>query len=104
MSPVEYFFRAFKIKSVLSVHAQMVFKFLVCLVQEKITMKFLLASLKTLTNSKNCSESRIKYLFRLSFALIGQLFPVYEVCSKLYQNDAISRKVHIVARLREDKK
>jgi hypothetical protein len=35
-------------------------------------MKFLLASLKTLSNSKNCSESRIKYLFRLSFA-----FPVY---------------------------
>ncbi len=25
-------------------------------------------------------------------------------CSKLYRNDAISRKVHIVARLREDKK
>jgi len=29
---------------------------------------------------------------------------IYEVCSKLYRNDAISRKVHIVARLREDKK
>jgi hypothetical protein len=28
-------------------------------------MKFLLASLKTLTNSKCCSESRIKFLFRL---------------------------------------
>ncbi len=37
-------------------------------------MKFLLASLKTLTNAKNCSESRIKFLFRLSFALIGQVF------------------------------
>jgi hypothetical protein len=34
-------------------------------------MKFLLASLKTLTNSINCSENRIKFLFRLSFAIIG---------------------------------
>jgi hypothetical protein len=42
-------------------------------------MKFLLASLKTLTgtNSKICSESRIKFLFRLSFALIGQFFLLY---------------------------
>jgi hypothetical protein len=31
---------------------------------------FLLASLKMLTNSKNCSKSRIKFLFQLSFALI----------------------------------
>jgi hypothetical protein len=37
-------------------------------------MKFLLASLKTLTNSKSCSENRIKFLLRLSFALIGQFF------------------------------
>jgi hypothetical protein len=35
---------------------------------------------------------------------IGTLYYMYEVCSKLYRNDAISRKVHIVARLREDKK
>jgi hypothetical protein len=28
-------------------------------------MKFLLASLKTLTISKSCSEGRIKFLFRL---------------------------------------
>jgi hypothetical protein len=40
-------------------------------------MKFLLASLKTLTNSKNCSKSRIKFMFRLSFPLIGQYFLVY---------------------------
>jgi hypothetical protein len=40
-------------------------------------MKLLLASLKTLTNSKNCSASRIKFLFRLSFAFIGGFFPVY---------------------------
>jgi hypothetical protein len=32
-------------------------------------MKLFLASMKTLTNSKNCSESHIKFLFRLSFAL-----------------------------------
>jgi hypothetical protein len=55
----------------------MVFKFLACLVLEKIKMKFLLASLKTLTNSKSCSESRIKFLFRLSFALIGRFILVY---------------------------
>jgi hypothetical protein len=36
-------------------------------------MKFLLAYLKTL-NSKNRSESRIKFLFRLSLALIGRFF------------------------------
>jgi hypothetical protein len=40
-------------------------------------MKLLLASLKTFTNSKNCSVSRIKLLFRLSFALIGRFFPVF---------------------------
>jgi hypothetical protein len=67
MSPVKYFvLKADKIELVLSVQAQMVFKFLACLVQEKINMKFLLASLKTLTDSETCSESRIKFLFRLS--------------------------------------
>jgi hypothetical protein len=48
----------YSIHSVLSVHALMVFKFLACLVQEKIKIKFLLASLKTLKNSKKCSVSR----------------------------------------------
>ncbi len=37
-------------------------------------MKFLLAFLKTLTYSKNCSESRIKFPIALSFALIDQFF------------------------------
>ncbi len=37
-------------------------------------MKFLLASLKTVTNSKNFPESRIKFLVRLSFAHIGLFF------------------------------
>jgi hypothetical protein len=40
-------------------------------------MNFLLASLKTLADCENCSESRIKILFRLSFALTGQFFQVY---------------------------
>jgi hypothetical protein len=35
--------------------------------------KFLLASLETLTNSKDCSESRVKGLFQHSFSLDGQL-------------------------------
>ncbi len=35
-------------------------------------MKFLIASLKTLTSYKNCSVSRIQFLFRFSFTLIGQ--------------------------------
>jgi hypothetical protein len=74
---VKYFFKTYNFKSVLSVHAQMVFKFLACLVQEKNEYEVLLVSLKTLTDSENCSESRIKFLFRLSFALIGQFFPVY---------------------------
>jgi hypothetical protein len=40
-------------------------------------MKFLLASLKTLTNTENSSNSRVKFLFRLSFAIVGGFFPVY---------------------------
>ncbi len=68
---VEYFFRAYTVKSVLSVHALIVFKFLACLVQEKIKIKFLLTSLKTFTNSKNCSVSRIKFLFWRFFSLNG---------------------------------
>ncbi len=40
------------------------------LFKRKIYIKVLLASLKTLTNSENCSGSRIKLLFRLSFALM----------------------------------
>ncbi len=43
-------------------------------------MKFLLNSLKTLTNSKSCSKSRIKFLFKLSFALIGKFFLAYIHC------------------------
>jgi hypothetical protein len=72
------FFKVYTIKSVhvLSLHAQMVFKFLACLVHQ-INIKFLLPSLKTLTNTKSCSESRIKFMFRLSIALIGRFILVY---------------------------
>jgi hypothetical protein len=42
------------------------------LLNRKINIKFLLASLKTLNNSKDCSESRFKFLFQLFISLIGQ--------------------------------
>jgi hypothetical protein len=41
---------------------------------------FLLASLKTPTNSNDSSESRVKFLFRLSFALFGGFSPMYIYC------------------------
>ncbi len=56
---------------------KMVFKYLAYLVQEKININFLLVSLKTLTSSKNCYEDRIKFLFQLSFTLIGHFSPVF---------------------------
>jgi len=40
-------------------------------------MKFLLASLKTITYSENCSESWIKFLFWLFIALLCRFSPVY---------------------------
>jgi hypothetical protein len=55
----------------------MAFKFLDCLVLEKNQLKFVLASFKTLSDSESSSESHIKFLFRLSFALIGQFLLVY---------------------------
>jgi hypothetical protein len=95
MSPVEYFLKGIynTIKLILSVHEQLVFIFLTCLVQDKINVKFLLASLKTLTNFKHCySESRIKFVFRLSFALIGRFFPVF-INSRLSEPFSGSRQV-----------
>ncbi len=58
------------------IHAH-ILNILACLVPGKNNLMFLLASLKTLTNSKTCFESRIKILFRLSFALTGRFYPVY---------------------------
>jgi hypothetical protein len=40
-------------------------------------MKFLHASCKTLNNSKECFETRVKCLFWLSFFLIGQFSAVH---------------------------
>jgi hypothetical protein len=51
--------------------------FLPALFKRKLNLNFLLASLKTLTYFKNCSKSHIKFLFRLSFTLIGRFSPVY---------------------------
>jgi hypothetical protein len=48
------------------------FKFLACLFKEKNKYK---VSVKTLPNRpKDCSKSCIKFLFRLSFSLIGLYF------------------------------
>jgi hypothetical protein len=55
---INIFFKAYKSKLVLSVHAQMVLKF--GLLKRKLKIKFLLASFKTITNSKDCSESCIR--------------------------------------------
>ncbi len=56
------FLRANKIKLVIFVHAQMVFKFKITLLKRKINIKFFLASLKkTLINSTDCSECRINW-------------------------------------------
>jgi hypothetical protein len=56
--------------------AQIVCKLLACLVEEKdkYSLKFLLDSLTTHSNSKDFSDSRIK-LFRLSFSFIVSIFP-----------------------------
>jgi hypothetical protein len=60
-------------------------------------MKFFLASLKTLTDSENCSEkSRIKFLFWLSFALIGKFFPMY-IHSRLSEQFSGSQAVTVPA-------
>jgi hypothetical protein len=63
-SPDEYFLKAYAVKSVLAVYAQMVFNSLPALLKRKINSKFLLDSWKTLTISKGSSESCI-WLFHL---------------------------------------
>jgi hypothetical protein len=55
----------------------MVFKLYAWLVKQRNNVMFLLSSLKTLTNFKDCSVSRIKILCRLSFTLIGWISPAY---------------------------
>ncbi len=53
------------------VNCEIGFKLLACSLDQENDIKFLLASLKTLTNSKKISAICIKFLFSLSFALIG---------------------------------
>jgi hypothetical protein len=51
-----------------------------CLLNRKMNVKFLLAALKRLTNSKDCPVSRIKFLCRLSYTeytLIVEISPIY---------------------------
>jgi hypothetical protein len=55
-------------------------------------MKFFLASLKTLTNSKNGSKNFTNFLFRLFFALIGRIFPV--ILSRLSEQFSGSQAGH----------
>jgi hypothetical protein len=76
MSPVEYFLKGIyiTINSILSVHEQLVFKFLTCLVQEKIYMMFLLASLKTLTNFKSVEQLVFTFLTCLVQEKINMMF------------------------------
>jgi hypothetical protein len=80
-SPSEFILKAYTILSVFSLffHASMVLQFLGCLVKRKIILKFLLASLKTLPNSKDCSESRI-LISVPAFLLTGSFSPVYIMC------------------------
>ncbi len=47
------------------------------MLNRKMIIKFLLASFKTLPNSKDCSESCFRILFWLSFSSIGRYSPVY---------------------------
>ncbi len=74
-SPNE-FFKAYKIKSVLSVHPQMVLNFFACFVEEINKHNISACFLENTSQSKDCSNNRIKFLFRLSFSLIGRFFPV----------------------------
>jgi hypothetical protein len=71
-SPMKCFLRLIKLNQYF-LHAPKVFKFSACLVMRKINIKCLLASLKTLTNFKDCTESCIKFLFQHSFSLIGEM-------------------------------
>jgi hypothetical protein len=67
-----YYLKAYKIKTVLFVHDHMAF--LCSLVKRKINTKFLLLYMKTLTNSKNCFESRIRISVPFpSFSLVDFL-------------------------------
>jgi hypothetical protein len=73
-----FFLKAYyKIKLVLYIHAQMVFKYFACLVQEKIKMKFLLASVKTLLNLEIVPKATLNFCSGFPFSLTGRFFPLY---------------------------
>ncbi len=76
------FLKAYKIKSVLSEYAQMVLKFLRCRMKGKSKQKAYAAS-KSLPNSEDCSESRIRISVPASFSLIGRFF----LCQAGFQNN-----------------
>ncbi len=60
---------------------------------EKLILSFCLLLWKKLANSKNRSESRLKSLFRLSFALLGRFFPLYIHCRGFRNNFQDHRRV-----------
>jgi hypothetical protein len=76
-SPDGYFWKTFKIKSQLYVHAEMVSKFTTCLSKSNRVIKFLLPSLKPFTNSKCCFRSRIKILVPYSFSSLPLVVSVF---------------------------
>ena len=65
---MDNFFKVSQITSVLSLHAPVVFKLFGLPVEENINT---IASLKPITNSENCTESRIRILLRLTISVIG---------------------------------
>ncbi len=70
------FWEVYLIKSVPHVHVQWCTWFIyvyAALLKWTINVKFMLVSVKTLINSKNCSKSI--FLFGLSFSLIGRFSP-----------------------------
>jgi hypothetical protein len=52
--------------------------------------KFQLVSLKKFINSKDCSESHIKFLFRLSLSLFGSFSPAY-IHARLSEQFSVSQ-------------
>jgi hypothetical protein len=69
---INIFFKHIKFNQYFLYMRQWGFNFLPVLLKSKINIKALLASLqKKLFHFKDCSETCIKFLFRLSFSLIG---------------------------------
>ncbi len=76
MSPFEYFFGCLCNSISTFCKKTWFFNFFSCLVQEKSEYEVYDSFFKNSYYSKNCSVSCIKFLFQLSFALIGLFFPV----------------------------